>query len=257
MEVGTLKTNLKNKNNGGNPKSLKNGFGDPNGCGGGNNGGGNENQPEFLDSPTGTNIARIFTVFLLLVVLMTFGGLLGAYIVLATNGALEWRPFDLPYQVWISTAIILASSFTYHLSKNFIFNDEQENSKKWLLVTTVLGAAFISSQILAWFLLDRRGIYWEANPYAGFFYILTAVHAVHVIGGICALGTIVIRTWEKTFSDDELEIQKKSCQCRRLVLAFYGRAVDRNFDAARILEIENGKCRQPGKSKNHRNFLSI
>ena len=75
-------------------------------------------------------------------------------------------------------------------------------------MTTVLGAAFISSQILAWFLLFRRGIYWEANPYAGFFYILTAVHAVHVIGGICALGTIVMRTWEKTFSDDELKYRK-------------------------------------------------
>ncbi|MEO6589530.1 MAG: heme-copper oxidase subunit III [Pyrinomonadaceae bacterium] len=208
MEVGTLKTNLKDKSRDSRVKSLKNGFGNSNGSGGGNNGGGNDNQPEFLDSPTGTNIARIFTVFLLLVVLMTFGGLLGAYIVLATNGALEWRPFDLPYQVWVSTAIILASSFTYHLSKNFIYRGEQEKSKKWLLGTTILGAAFISSQILAWFLLIRRGIYWEANPYAGFFYILTAVHAVHVIGGICALGTIVIRTWEKTFSDDELKYRK-------------------------------------------------
>ena len=35
---------------------------------------------------------------------MTFGGMLGAYIVIATNGAAEWRPFDLPLQVWISTS---------------------------------------------------------------------------------------------------------------------------------------------------------
>ena len=189
--------------------SVKDGFGDQGGNGGGNNGGGDDHQPDYyLSTSPRSNVARIFTMFLLLVVLMTFGGLIGAYIVLATNGALEWRPFDLPVQVWISTAIILISSFTYHVSKNLLFKNEQEKSKKWLLITTVLGAAFISSQILAWLLLYRTGIYWSSNPYAGFFYILTAVHVVHVIGGICALGAIVIRTWNKTFSFDELEYRK-------------------------------------------------
>ncbi len=210
MEVGTLKTNLKNKDRGKKTVSLNDGFGGSNQNGGGrNNGDDNDSQPDFYNtvSPT-SNIARIFTTFLLLVVLMTFGGLIGAYIVLATNGALEWRPFDLPVQVWISTAIILASSFTYHLSKTLLFRAEQEKSKKWLLVTTVLGAAFISSQILAWFMLYNRGYGWSGNPYAGFFYILTAVHAVHVTGGICALGAIVIRTWNKTFSDVELKYRQ-------------------------------------------------
>ena len=44
----------------------------------------------------------------------------------------------------------------------------------------------------------------QSNPYAGFFYILTAVHAVHVIGGIIALGYIVLRTWNETASETEL-----------------------------------------------------
>ncbi len=206
MEVGTLKTNFNQKNKGKKSVSVNEGIGD--GQGNGGDKGGGDDRADFYNSPSNTNIARIFTMFLLLVVLMTFGGLIGAYIVLATNGALEWRPFNLPYQVWISTAIILSSSLTYHLSRNLLFKNEQAKSKKWLLVTTVLGAAFISSQILAWLLLYRRGVYWEANPYAGFFYILTAVHAVHVLGGVCALGAIVLRTWNKTFSFDELEYRK-------------------------------------------------
>ncbi len=207
MEVGTLKQNYKQKNRGKSRVSLKGGTGEKGGNGGNDGGDSNNN---FFDSetPANKNIARIFTMFLLVVVLMTFGGLIGAYIVLATNGALEWRPFDLPYQVWISTAIILASSITYHISKNLLLDNKQEKSKKWLLITTVLGAAFISSQILAWFLLYRRGVYWSGNPYAGFFYILTAVHAVHVLGGVCALGAIIIRTWFKTFSEDELEYRQ-------------------------------------------------
>lgn len=207
MEVGTFKKKYKQKNRGKKTMSLVNGFGETGGNGG-NNGGGSDHNSDFYESSGNKNIPRIFTMFLLLVVLMTFGGLIGAYIVLATNGALEWQPFNLPYQVWISTGIILASSFSYHKSKNFLFRGEQEKSKKWLLITTVLGASFISSQILAWYLLYRRGIYWESNPYAGFFYILTAVHAVHVLGGICAIGAIVIRTWNQTFSDDELEYRQ-------------------------------------------------
>ncbi len=68
------------------------------------------------------------------------------------------------------------------------------------MITTVLGAAFISSQILAWVMLNSRGFYVQSNPYAGFFYILTAVHAVHVLGGITALGSVLLRSWYPTMN---------------------------------------------------------
>ena len=58
--------------------------------------------------------SRVLTGVLLVIVMMTFGGLTSAYIVIATNGAAEWHPFALPIQVWISTVILLASSVTYH-----------------------------------------------------------------------------------------------------------------------------------------------
>ena len=47
-----------------------------------------------------------------------------------------------------------------------------------------------------------------SNPYAGFFYILTAIHAIHVIGGIIALGYIVLRTWLPTSNEKELSNRK-------------------------------------------------
>lgn len=147
--------------------------------------------------------ARILTWFLLLVVLMTFGGLTAAYIMTATNHAIEWRPFALPVQVWISTALILISSAVYHRGKVALDNYERRTAKKWLTATTILGAAFISSQLLAWLELSRRGLYLSANPYAGFFYILTGVHAVHVLGGIIALGSVVLKSWNPVGSDQE------------------------------------------------------
>ncbi len=147
--------------------------------------------------------------FLLMVVVMTFGGMISAYVVISTNAPFEWKPLKtLPVQVWISTAIILLSSVTYHFASNALRNERSGGARKWFIATTVLGAAFISSQLIVWMSLVNRGLYMKGNPYVGFFYILTAVHAVHVLGGIIALGYIILRTWTRTLSTDEIQKRK-------------------------------------------------
>lgn len=181
-----------------------------NGGSGGDDGPGNFNGQDLVSSQTDNGEkAKIIGWFVLLVVGMTFAGLIGAYIMVSTNKAAEWKPFDLPIQVWISTILILFSSVSYHFAKKSIDTDAIDSGRKWLLVTTVLGAAFISSQILAWLALSRRGLYVYGNPYAGFFYILTAVHVAHVLGGIVALGSIVLSAWNGAGSDgDKLKRRK-------------------------------------------------
>lgn len=177
---------------------------------GGNGGGGDEgNDRDFRGHDFGpsdavnTDKAKVITWFLLLIVGMTFAGLIGAYVMVSTNRAAEWKPFDLPVQIWISTILILFSSISYHFAKRSIDTDSIDMGRKWLFVTTVLGAAFISSQILSWLALTKRGLYMHGNPYAGFFYILTAVHVAHVLGGIVALGSVVLRSWNAAGSEME------------------------------------------------------
>jgi len=217
LEVGRVKTNNEaeemikrrtriqsGKNSGGGRKNRGSGGG-----GGGNNGGDNDESQNFGDIKEFTpNRFRIGMSFVLLVVMMTFGGLIAAYLVISTNRGLEWKPFNLPLQIWVSTFLILASGISYQISNNKIKSDDQKGAKTWLLTTTFLGAAFISSQIMAWLALARQGFYVESNPYAGFFYILTAVHALHVFGGILALGFILLRSWNETKRDEELNYRK-------------------------------------------------
>lgn len=192
------------------PKKLRSSFTGGSGPGSSrrNNGGGGSDGSEDDNDGEPTAFrpekARILTGFLMLVVLMTFGGMIGAYVVIATNKAAEWQPFALPIQVWISTVIIILSSISYIISERATSANDQPRAKKWMIVTTVLGAFFISSQMLAWIELTRRGLYMEGNPYAGFFYILTAVHAVHVIGGIAALSSILLRSWYPTRSETDV-----------------------------------------------------
>ena len=183
--------------------------GSSSGSGGGDNGGGggdkSNDDARGQTSRFDSQKSRILTFFLLLAILMTFGGLIAAYVVIATNNVAEWKPFDLPIQVWVSTIIILASSISHHLAQTAIERNHQQAAKKWMIVTTVLGAAFISSQILAWIALTNRGLYMSGNPYAGFFYVLTAVHAVHVLGGITALGSVLLRSWLPTVDADSIK----------------------------------------------------
>lgn len=228
MKVGTIETVEEKKeklkklsglssggagSNGG-KRNRGGGGGGNGGNNGGDNGGGNNNNQNYIGDIEHypSDKFRVGMWFLLLVVTMTFGGLIGAYVVIATNGAAEWKPFNLPVQIWVSTVLIVASSFTYVVAQKFLKHDKQENAKNWLLATTVLGAVFISSQLLAWFELVRREVYLSSNPYAGFFYVLTAVHALHVIGGICALGFVVLRAWTKTDSGEELEKRQSAAR---------------------------------------------
>jgi len=208
MKVGTIEpitesedraAKRKSSLSGGTSGPKNGGRGGGGGGGGGGNGGDNDRGGFGGEPDASTRTpekSRILTGFLLLVVTMTFGGLVAAYMVIATNRALEWRPFELPIPVWISTIVLLVSSITYYFAKQALDREDQPIAKRWLVATSVLGAAFIASQLLAWLELQNRGLYVAGNSYAGFFYILTGVHALHVIGGIVALGAVVLRTWD-------------------------------------------------------------
>lgn len=208
MKVGTIESVVEDKKKRKRPPSFSGGGsnnGNKNrGGGGGNDDGGNNRNPldhiGFRQYMPDTS--KVLMWFLLIVVFMTFSGLIGSYIFIASTGVNEWKPFALPIQVWISTVIILISSFTYFVAEKSLYASEQIKAKKWLIATTVLGAMFIASQILSWMELVRRGVYLESNPYAGFFYILTVLHALHVLGGISALGAVVLKSRTPLLADE-------------------------------------------------------
>lgn len=229
LEVGTVETTVEKETKRKKRPGLSGGGSGNNGRKRGGGGGGGDNGDNRNDDRPieeieefRPNKLRVGMWFLLLVVLMTFGGLMSAYVVLATNKTLEWKPFDLPVQIWISTFLILISTATYEIARRKLNRNNQNPAKNWLLATTVFGGMFIASQLLAWFQLVRLGVYVQSNPYAGFFYILTAVHAVHVIGGICALGYIVLKTWNETRSESEILKRKMAAT----VVGWYWHAMD-------------------------------
>lgn len=199
MEIGVIETSVETTDEKRKPRNRPSRVGGGPGGGrgpGGNGGGGGDDQkidPFKSLGPREPTVdkSRIITIFLLIIVGMTFAGLFGAYLFIASNRALEWASFKPPLQLWFSTAFIILSSVAYAFAERAISNDSLESAKRWLFFATGFGATFISSQIFVWYGLVQKGFYMRGNPYAGFFYILTAVHLVHVVGGMTALGIVL------------------------------------------------------------------
>lgn len=109
----------------------------------------------------------------------------------------DWTHVAAPRILFVSTAILLLSSGLMELARRGFdgnMNSQIKNRGKGLLLlagTLMFGLAFVGGQYLAWRQLAAQGLYLATNPNSSFFYLLTGVHAAHVLGGIVALGYLL------------------------------------------------------------------
>ncbi len=126
-------------------------------------------------------------------VVMLFTALTSSYIVRSASGN-DWRPIAMPKVLWLSTALIVISSITMEVSRWSLKQQRNAGYGRWLMITVALGLAFLATQLVAWRQLVRQGVYMASNPYNSFFYLFTAAHGLHLLGGILALGYLMLRT---------------------------------------------------------------
>ena len=138
-------------------------------------------------------------------IVMLFTALASAYIVRSASAS-DWAPIQMPKVLWLSTAAILISSFTIEISRRSLKQQSDRRYGLWLMITTGLGLAFVASQLVAWRQLAGQGIYMASHPHSSFFYLFTAAHGLHVLGGLLALTYLLVKTRRKRDSlDGELK----------------------------------------------------
>jgi cytochrome c oxidase subunit 3 len=129
---------------------------------------------------------------LLLTLGVLFAATLSGY--LAIRGRAEtWPPPGvptLPAALWVSTALIVASSFSVQWALRGIRRGLQGPLRLGLALTALLGVAFLVSQTVNWFGLVAVSFTARTNLYGFLFYLLTALHAIHVLGGLIPLGGV-------------------------------------------------------------------
>src|SRR5579884_2348978 len=91
---------------------------------------------------------------------------------LARQQETSWPAIALPPVLWANTADLL---------------------QRALRATAVLGGLFVVGQLAAWKQLAAQGIYLATNPHSAFFYLMTGVHGLHLLGGLVALAVVLVR----------------------------------------------------------------
>ena len=132
---------------------------------------------------------------------MMFGSLTSAYIVRQAAG--NWIEFRIPDIFFASTAVMLASSVTLHASFSAFKRGHANQYRFLLLASLILGIAFVVLQYIGWTDLYSIGIALDGNPGGSFFYVISGIHAAHVIGGIFALVVAVLHAFSLTYKPTE------------------------------------------------------
>ncbi len=127
-------------------------------------------------------------------ILMFFMALVSAYIVRKGMPNSGWVPLAVfPRILWLNTLILVASSFTIARSRRLFRADDQPGFRHWWGVTTILGIFFLVGQVIAWRQMVDAGVFLATNPSSSFFYVFTAAHGLHLLGGILALLSVLVR----------------------------------------------------------------
>jgi cytochrome c oxidase subunit 3 len=100
----------------------------------------------------------------------------------------DWRPLPWPRLLWANTGVLVLSSVSLHRARASAHRNDLEGARSWLLAGGLAAVAFLSGQVLAWTQLVVAGYRMATNPADAFFYLVTAVHGLHVLGGLAALG---------------------------------------------------------------------
>jgi cytochrome c oxidase subunit III len=159
---------------------------------------------DYSPPPTSTAIWVV-----LFAVTMMFAAFSSALIV-RKGSSMDWQSFTLPSILYFNTFLLLVSSVTLEVARRRVatfmggLRVGEEHPARWLYITLGLGSLFVAGQYVAWRQLNVQGLYLATNPSSSFFYLLTAVHAVHVLGGLSGLVYVISKLNKGTLKRNTL-----------------------------------------------------
>lgn len=138
--------------------------------------------------------------------IMGFAGWTSAYIVSSSRE--DWlQDFDLPGAFFVSTLVIIFSSFTYHFAKNAESGGAHRRSTFLLLFTLALGLLFIGIQFYGFSELIARGYYFTGPTSTitmSYIFLIAMVHIVHVIAGLISLAVVAYNQQKGKYREGNL-----------------------------------------------------
>jgi cytochrome c oxidase subunit III len=140
---------------------------------------------------------------------MSFAAFTSALIV--RQGTAPLQPITLPPVLYLNTLVIIASSVTLEIARRRIAafmggkKDQGANPALWLYITLALGLLFVAGQTFAWVRLRAQGFGLAANISYSFFYVLTVMHALHLLGGLAGMARVIGKLQNATLRRSTLD----------------------------------------------------
>ncbi|WP_181305924.1 cytochrome c oxidase subunit 3 [Rufibacter sp. XAAS-G3-1] len=149
--------------------------------------------PEIQAEQRRVNPLKFMLILLIVSIVMMFAAFTSAYIVRREEG--NWLEFDLPWILLLNTVVLVLSSIFMQWAYVSAKRDNLKNLKIALVLTILAGTAFLIGQWQGWGELVRNNVFFggsTANPSGSFLYVLTGVHAFHLVTGLIFLIIVVI-----------------------------------------------------------------
>ena len=127
----------------------------------------------------------------------------------------DWSPIAPPPQLWLSTAMLVAGSVLMQRASTAMRAASLHQARILLLLAGVCAFAFLAVQLWAWQALRGMQVTAASNPAGSFFYLLTAMHGLHVIGGLAGWGIAMRGTWRAEAAIDPARIAWRIALCAR------------------------------------------
>jgi cytochrome c oxidase subunit 3 len=132
---------------------------------------------------------------------MLFVGFTSALILRRSSG--DWQPLAAPRVLWLSTTLLFLSSVALERARSRYRTFDLAAGRRLFTATGLLGLGFVVAQLAAWRELSAAGVYLASNPHSSFFYVLSGVHAVHVLAGLVWYGAALLRLRRMDFVPGE------------------------------------------------------
>ena len=174
--------------------------------------------------------AKRVGVWIFLAVITSLFGLFVSAYYMRLNGhhesgpATDWVALNEPPVLWLNTLLLIAASVAMQAARKSVQGGNVAGSFKGLLVGGLLTLAFLGGQLYAWALVRNSEFFSPLNPAVAFFYLLTAVHGLHLLGGLYVWGRTLARMRRENVEviDVRLSVELCSVYWHFLLLVWLG-----------------------------------
>jgi cytochrome c oxidase subunit 3 len=122
----------------------------------------------------------------------------------------DWRTLPVPRLLWFNTAVLVLSSVALQWAHMAARRDNIDGVIVGLCAGGASAVTFLIGQLLAWRELSAAGYFLASNPANSFFYLITAVHGLHLMGGLVAVGRTTAKVW-RGVAVTELRLSVELC----------------------------------------------